>query len=396
MATYPLATLAPTIDSAGITAPSYNDIYQSLIASFKLIYGSDIYIASDSQDGQWIAILAKAIHDSNQAAITCFLAYSPTYSQGNGLSAMVKINGIRRLIPTYSSVDLLLIGQAGTTITNGVAEDSLGQKWNLPASVTFPLGGSITVTATAANAGAVDALANTITKIATPTLGWQSVNNVLAAVPGAPTENDLALRSRQSVSTALPSLSVFEGTVGAVANVTGVLQYKGYENYTDATDANGLPPHSISIVVEGGDSQLIANAIAVHKTPGTNTYGTTAVLTYDQYGLPNTINFYRPTIIACGVEITITALVGYTTGFATDIANAVAAYLSAFEIGEDIYLTKLYVPANLDNVPEGQTFNVTQIRIKKGAGAFGTTDLVYAFNELVSCNPLVDVTVIVV
>src|SRR6185503_10030857 len=95
------------------------------------------------------------------------------------------------------------------------------------------------------------------------------------------------LRARQVVSTALPSLSVMDGTVGAVANVTGVTRFKGYENDTGSADVNGIPAHSISIVAEGGDSQEIADAIARHKTPGTGTYGTTSVTTYDAQGVPN-------------------------------------------------------------------------------------------------------------
>jgi hypothetical protein len=65
MATYPLATLACTIDENGISAPSYADILASLQASFQSIYGSDIYIEADSQDGQWLATIAQIINDGN-------------------------------------------------------------------------------------------------------------------------------------------------------------------------------------------------------------------------------------------------------------------------------------------------------------------------------------------
>ncbi|MGC8170052.1 baseplate J/gp47 family protein, partial [Salmonella enterica] len=73
--------------------------------------------------------------------------------------------------------------------------------WNLPASVTIPPSGLITVTATCAAIGAVSAPAGTITTINTPTRGWQSVTNPADAVPGAEVESDAALRSRQKIST---------------------------------------------------------------------------------------------------------------------------------------------------------------------------------------------------
>lgn len=383
------------VDATGFHYPDYPTVLQYLTDEYKAIYGADTYLAPDSQDGQWLAIQALAIFDTMQVAAAVYSSFSPLTAQADALSRNVKINGIRRRAATYSTADLLIIGTAGTVIANGQAEDALGQKWNLPASVTIPPSGSITVTATAVDIGAITAAANTINKIATPTLGWQSVNNVAAATVGAPVETDIELRRRQAFSTALPSLTVLDGTSGAVASVPGVARFRGYENDSNVTDANGIPAHSIAIVVEGGDAQAIGDVIATKKTPGTGTYGTTTVMTFDQYGLPNLINFFRPTPATIGVEVTIQALTGYATGYADLIAAAVAASIQALEIGNDVLITKLYVPANLPGTAAGATFDITQLRIKKNAGAFGISNLTLAFNEVAECDPAVDVTVIV-
>ena len=93
---YPLSTLGCTIRSVGISAPAYSDILASLTASAQSIFGSDIYLAPDSQDGELLAIFAKAIQDTNNATIAAYQAYSPTYAQGTGLSSVIKINGIAR------------------------------------------------------------------------------------------------------------------------------------------------------------------------------------------------------------------------------------------------------------------------------------------------------------
>lgn len=393
MTTYPLPTLGPTVDDAGISIPTYNDIYQSLIASFKSVYGSDLYVAPDSQDGQLIAIFAKAIHDSNQAAVSVFQSFSPTYAQGAGLSSVVRINGIQRLVASNSTVDLTLVGQVGTVINNGQASDINNVKWNLPTSVTIPISGSIVVTATCNEPGAITALIGTITKIATPTLGWQSVTNATAAAPGNPVELDSELKLRQKVSTAIPSESILDGTIGAVANIPGVTRFKGYENDTNLTDADGIPPHNIAIVAEGGIAADIANAIAVHKTPGTPTYGTTPITVYDNYGMPNVINFFRPTDATIGVEITIIEFTGFTTAYYDQIKQAVVDYLLGLQIGDDILLTKLYVPANLPGTEAYGTYDINLIRIKKNAGAFGTSNLTLAFNEIATCS-ISDVTIL--
>ena len=384
------------IDATGFHAPDYPTVLQFLTSEYRSIYGSDTYLEPDSQDGQWLAIQALAIFDTIQVAAAVYNSFSPLNAQSDALSRNVKINGIRRRTATRSSADLLLIGAAGTVITNGQAEDTLGQRWTLPASVTIPTGGSTTVTATAVLIGAMTAAANTINKIATPTLGWQSVNNLAAATAGDPVETDAELRRRQTFSTALPSLSVLDGTIGAVASLPGVTRFRGYENDTSVADSNGIPDHSIAIVVEGGDQQAIGEAIAAKKTPGTGTHGSTVVTTLDEYGLPNQIRFFRPTPATIGVELTIQALSGYTTGFAATIAAEVSAAIQALDIGDDVLITKLYVPANLAGQAAGSTFDITQLRIRKNSGALGTSNLALSFNEIAECNPTTDVTVIVV
>lgn len=383
------------VDATGFHYPDYPTVLQYLTDEYKNIYGADTYLDPDSQDGQWLAIQALAIFDTMQVAAKVYNSFSPLTAQADALSRNVKINGIRRRAATYSTADLTIVGQAGTIILGGQAEDTLSQKWSLPSSVTIPPGGSIVVTATAVEIGAITAQPNTINKIATPTLGWQTVNNAAAATVGDPVETDAELRRRQTFSTALPSLSVLDGTIGAVASIAGVTRFRGYENDSNTTDADGIPAHSIAIVAEGGDSQAIGEAIANKKTPGTGTYGTTTVTTYDEYGLPNLINFFRPIPATIGVEVTITPLTGYTTGFADLIAAAVAESIRNLEIGDDVLITKLYVPANLPGTAAGATFDISLLRIKKNAGSFGTSNLTLAFNEVAECDPAVDVTVIV-
>lgn len=381
------------VDQSGFHYPDYPTVLTYLKGEYRTIYGADTYLEADSQDGQWVAILALAMFDSMQVAAEVYNSFSPLTAQRDALSRNVKINGIARLVASYSTADLTIVGQAGTVILNGQAKDTLDQKWNLPASVTIPVGGSIVVTATAENIGSVSAAAGTINKIATPTLGWQTVNNVAAATVGDPVETDAELRRRQTQSTMIPSLSVMEGIVGAVASLAGVNRYRGYENDTGSTDANGIPAHSISLVVEGGTTQAIAETIAAKKTAGTRTYGTTSYTTYDQYGVPNVINFYRPTAATVSVEVSLTARTGYLSTTADAIKAAVANYVQGLEIGDDIYISKLYVPANLANTTAQDTFDVTQIRIKKNAGSWVTTNLTLAFNEIADCQ-IANVTVI--
>lgn len=358
-------TLAAKITADGISSPTYEDILVALQNAVFGIYGSDVYLGNDSQDGQLLAVVAQAIYDNNQLAIAVYNSYSPVSAQGVGLSQQVKINGIRRLISSNSQVDVDIVGANGTPIINGIVGDdqSLGTQWALPALVTIPGGGTITVTATCTEPGAIAASANSITKILTPTAGWQTVNNASAATPGAPVETDSKLRQRQAVSTALPALSVKDAILGALLNLIGVGRAYVYENDTGAPDANGIPAHSLSAVIQGGDAQTIANTIALYKTPGTGTYGTTGETVVDPAGISSMINFYQLTIVQIFALVLVTPLTGYVSTTATAIEQALAQWFNTLAIGEDSYLGRLYSPANLsgDAAMAGTGFSQAQL-----------------------------------
>ncbi|SCB10339.1 baseplate J/gp47 family protein [Cupriavidus alkaliphilus] len=383
-----ITTTAPTIDANGITAPTYADVLEYLKAKYRSIYGQDTYLEADSKDGQLLAVFASSINDANAVAVAIYRSFSPATAQNDALSSNVKINGIARHASSYSTVDLLLVGQAGTTITNGIAKDSNGVKWALPASVTIPPAGEITVTATCQTIGAVSAAAGSITQIGTPTQGWQTVTNPAAAAEGAPVESDAALRQRQTVSTALPSLTVLDGIVGAVASLPGVTRWAPYENDTDATDANGIPKHSISLVVEGGDATAIANAIAAKKTPGSGTYGTTSVVVLDVYGRPITIRFFRPSNAAITATVNVKALAGYSTQTGDAIKQAIVDYVNGVAIGGgqsgSVEWADAITAAN--SVGGGTAFKLTGLTLSGPAGA-GAPDVALAFNQAASCTP---------
>lgn len=388
------------IDSTGYHYSDYPAFLAWLKDKYRGVYGADVYLESDSQDGQWLAIFAQALYDTAALGASTYNSFSPATAQGLGLARNVKINGIRKRSATFSTADVTLGGTTGTVIgavgALGVVIDTLNQKWNIPIT-TIPDAGTITVTATAQLAGAVAALPHTINRIFTPTQGWQTVDNVAAASAGVAVESDAGLRSRQAISTANPSLTVFDGMKGAVANVAGVTASKGYENDTGSVDSNGIPAHKISMVVAGGDATVIAQTIALHKTPGAGTYGTTVVNVSDSHGMPLAIAFFRPTQVTINVEITLDVHTGYVSAYDVLIQNAVAsAIVNALPnaIGAPIIITKLLVPANLPGTPAAETFDIVSLEISKNAAPVAGSNLVLAFNEIPICNPLVNVVII--
>ncbi|QSW13232.1 baseplate J/gp47 family protein [Klebsiella michiganensis] len=380
--------LSATVTAEGISAPDYQTVLDTITGYFQQIYGSDAYLEPDSKDGQMVALVALAIHDANNTAISVYRSFSPATALGDALTSNVKINGITRRSATNSTVDLLLTGTVGTTITNGSVRDSNGVIWNLPATVVIGTDGTVVATATCASTGAVAALAGSITTINTPTRGWVSVTNPLAATVGVAAETDAQLRVRQSQSVALASLTPFDAVDGAIANVEGVTRHKLFENDTETTDANGLPAHSISAIVEGGDATEIANTIRSVKGQGVSTYGTTAVIVTDKYGNPYTIRFSRPVDVPIYVAITLKALTGYSSQVGDEIKAAVAAYINSLAIGDSVLLSRVYSPANLGVVSGGNAryYDIMELAIGKSASAVVAANVVIAYDESVSCS----------
>lgn len=379
--------LRPYVDASGLHVPDYEAVKGALVTAWRGIYGDDIYVDPDSQDGQLIAVFALALLDSYQAMEAVYHSYSPHTAIGEGLSRMVKINGLKRRPGAHSQADVRIVAVPGTTIQNGVARTASGTRWLLPAVVAVPSAGEIVATATAEDMGAIPALPGEISEIATPTRGWQSVSNPNAAVLGAPVETDSQLRARQSFSTALPSRTVFEGTLGAVAAIKDVLRVRGYENDTSIPDAFGLPPHSICVVVEGGDAATIAAAIAAKKTPGCGTWGGVSTLVTDTKGMVTTIRFSRPQVVSVAVRVTVRALQGYLASTGEAMRDAVAAYITGLRIGDDLLVSRLSCPVNdADPTPRTPTFDIVSLEAGILGEAFGFANISVGYDGAAYCD----------
>lgn len=372
---------APVISATGITAPNFATNLANLQADYQGIFGSDVYLGNDSQDGQFVALIAQAITDLGSAVVAVYNSFSPATGQGAGLSSNVKLNGLQRLVPTASTVVVTLVGVASTTINNGSVKDTSGNIWNLPSTVTIPASGTINVVATAAVQGAITAAIGTLTVINTPVYGWQTVTNAAVAVPGSLVETDASLRVRQAASVSLPSVTIFEGIVAAIENLPGVTRARGYENNTGTTNSLGIAANSLAFVVEGGTQSAIFNAIYQKVTPGIPTIGANSQTMVSSSGSTRLIKYAQPTNATIGVVVTLHGLPGWSTTTEPVIAAAIAAYINALPIGQNVSYTGMFLPAYLGGTAYAGTFNITALTLSKNGGSAAASDVTLAYNE---------------
>lgn len=387
-----MAYSPPIVSAAGLSVPSFTDIQQSLLDSYQAVYGSTTYLGNDSADYQWISSVALKLFDN---CGLCQLAYnnrSPLTAIGVGLDAIVKLNGIARIAPIYSTVTLSLIGSSNAKINYAVVQDANGIQWSLPTSVTLGTDGTLSVIATCNQTGAISAAPNTVnTPVGGFTVGWTSVTNPVAAVVGTVPESDSQLKARQSISVAIPSLTRLAGTEGDVQAVPGVTRTNILENQLSVIDSFGNLSHSITCVVENGDSNAIVQAIYNNKGIGANSLGANPSIpagnliqidvTDATTGNITKVGFVRPIYVPIFVDLHIHPLTAaYNSTMQDNIINSVANYLNSLEIGEIVTQSALYGVALsvMTNLSEPD-FSIRALYLDKVFPTTSTIDIVVNF-----------------
>jgi len=360
---------APQFTPDGIQVQTFQEIYNELATGYRAIYGEDINLDPDSPDGQRVAIETQLVLDSQSFGALEYNQRDPDFALGQSLNSIIKLSGITRRPATRSQVDVTVVTDRPLTLPIDYAvEDDLGQSWSTLAVRTL-IAGTTTVTLFAVNFGSVAADPNTIVNPVTVVIGVQSVTNPLAATVGVDEETDQELRIRRNRSLETPQSSSIGRMFTALASVPNVTDVAVYENDTPTTDADGIPAHSLWVVVEGGAVAAIVETMTKNKTGGKGMVGSVTGTFSEPVTRPDgttftiihTMTFDRP------VDVPVLVRLDATRKDASDpvdevlISQAIAA--RAFNIGENLLAGDLYrlafnagdnfIPTNLEISSDG-------------------------------------------
>ncbi len=208
-----------------------------------------------------------------------------------------------------------------------------------------------------------------INQIVTAVPGLISVNNILPRIAGRLRQTDIALR--QSYADKIFNLSsrMLESIRSAILQkVQGVTSVAGYQNDTNIVDTEGRWPHSVEMVVDGGDDAEIAAQIWDKKAGGIQTYGSTEVTIKGNEGEPVIIRFNRPEYVYIWFRVTITLNPSETLppNYIDAINAVVINAMSKTEPGKSIIPQRLIDAAIYAAVPgiayiETETFYTSDI-----------------------------------
>lgn len=261
---------------------------------FQEIYGPDVNLSSDTPDGQLIGITVQTILDLQDLISRVYSSMDPDNATGKTLDQRVAINGIQRQGGTFTVTPITLINSTSVNLY-GIDEaelinnvlvrpdgnpiytiaDSEGNQWYLTTTELGLSAGTHTLNFRAALPGEQLTVPNTITSPVSIVLGVTSVNNPTTYLSlGVNEESDIALKIRRSRSVSQGSQGYLAGLVAALRNINGITDARVYENTGSTTDSDGIPGHSIWVIVAGSASdEDIATAIYRHRNAGAGMKG---------------------------------------------------------------------------------------------------------------------------
>lgn len=304
------------VDATGLHTQTYNNIVTVLQNGIKTIYGPSVNLSTSSPDAQWINLLAQPISDTLDAIRQVYASFDPDQAVGVVLDQRCAINAVVRSGATYTLTNVTLTITANATLPGldlfpsapFTVQDQTGNLFFLVTTSVLAPGDQVCLFR-AAVIGQIETIPNTITTVTTVTFGVGACNNPDSALyTGVNQETDVALRIRRAQSVAMPSQGYLPGLQGALQQLPGVINARVYENDQWEFDEYGIPPKSIWVIVEGGDSNEIANTIYIYRNAGCGMKGSVVVTITQVNGLPFNILYDLPVFENLWVSMAVESL----------------------------------------------------------------------------------------
>lgn len=343
------------VTDAGLEIETQEEIGDGIRSRVRAAVGDSLALEADTPIGEVIESFSAVTASALEAFRTVYNGLDPAQATGSLLEGISAFTGTERADATESEVTATINVDAGTYAAGDLVAHVVGDPDARFANVeevtnAGPGAADVDTLFRAETAGATRANAGTLTVIASPIAGWNSITNAEDADVGLDVESNPQLRTRRRVE--LPAQG--SATAGAVAAavlrlVPGVTAAVGFENDTDV-EVGGIPPHAIEILVSGAPSSdaEIAQVILEAKAGGIRAYGTTLETVNDSQGFAKVIGFTRPTEVTLHIRCALEVLSGFA-GSTSFKAALVEAATAIYSLGMDVAPSK--VTALADAIP---------------------------------------------
>lgn len=206
------------------------------------------------------------------------------------------------------------------------------------------------VVATSLDTGEIVALARDLTVIKTPTGGWNTAINLEDAELGHDEMSDEDLRLLREAELSQTGTGTVDAIRAALLAISGVTNATVFFNDEDEEDGDGLPPHSVQVMVQGGTDQDIWDTLWANVPVGITMIGDEVGTVTDTEGTVQTLKFTRPDEIDIYIRMYLTENPRTYDGDAT-VEAAIIDWAEDRATGDDAVASAI----------SGQAFRVTGV-----------------------------------
>ncbi len=334
-----------TLTEEGIKIERLDSIVSTLENGLRQIYGQNIDLSPNTPDGQVVGLLAQIRMDFEELAENVYRQLDPDVATGAWLEQRVAYAGLMRRGANYSYLrSVALTGEPNTKLYSGiVVSDTHKVRWVLVSDVTLDSNGSARADFRSEQLGAFNLAKNTNLTIETITLGLISATTQEDTEIGIEEETDTQLRERFLFSRTKNAQNSAEAINAKIAALPDVKHVRVLENNTGQRDSFGVEPHSINVIVNGGDGADIADVIYQNKGAGVGLQGDTQV-TLQRDNEQRVIRFDRAAMVDIQISMRCVRYEDFTQINKSEITEQLAKQV--FNIGQAVSLSRLYSPIN--------------------------------------------------
>lgn len=381
----------------GFVPRLFDDLREERNAALRAKFGPSLPLSDDDLLGQLVKIQSEQLAQCWEILQELAAGFDPDQASGIFLRALASITGVRAIDAAPSTADLVLTGDEDTVIAAGsLVHDSrqtllfatdaesaltLASSWAVstgygvgsvvqtatgvyyctasgisagsgtgPAAedtsisdgtVTWAwmgLGDSYTlVGATAQENGPLFRAAFDLTRIVNPLTGWRGVSNPESTDLGRLVETDEELRIRREQLLSTAGTGPIDAIYADMLAVPGVTSCRVFNNPTDTATVDGIPPHAVEIMLQGGEAQDIFDQLLASVSCPVATYGDIAGTALDSQGNSHEVAFSRPTILPAYVDadVEVDAALFPADG-ESQLVAAIVDFGNALGVGYDI------------------------------------------------------------
>lgn len=299
----------------GYVVPLEQAVLAGVQIDINSAFGGGVNPALNTPQGQIATSETAVVGNTNDSVVNLFQQFDPAYASGRAQDALGRIYFITRIPSQPTIVQAVCNGGQGVTIPAGsIARAADGNIYTCTDGGTIDNTGNITLTFACNISGPIACPTGSLNVIARAIPGWDGLSNPEDGVLGNLVESRTEFELRRTASVAKNARGSLPSVLGAVLDVTGVLDAYVTENVTGSPitiRGASIVAKSLYVAAVGGANQDVANTIWSKKAPGCNYNGSTTVTVVDSNSgysppLPSyQVSFVRPTSLPILFLVTI-------------------------------------------------------------------------------------------